>query len=188
MILFVRINIIIFVLLTIYHFYNLKYEKKYITQILAFVKDDVLIKQLSHDLNWYIVRIYYYKYVYYFLSVLIIEINAIIPVLNTSLKDEKRAIISLISVIATISAGVVSFTKCSESWIKHRNTYENIKYEIENYINNLDKYKDKNKAKNKFCERYAELKYKDLAQWLILRTEEDKCNDSDNKNEKENNK
>ncbi len=105
---------------------------------------------MTHDLDWYIQRIYYYKYIYYLLSIAIMEINSIIPVLNTSLTEEKRVTISLISVIATIFTGIISFTKCSESWIRHRNTYENIKYEVENYINKVDIYNDENKAKYNF--------------------------------------
>ncbi len=112
------------------------------------------------------------------------EINCIIPVLNTSLTEEKRVTISLISVIATIFAGIISFTKCSESWIRHRNTYENMKYEVENYINKVDIYNNENKAKGNFYKRYDELKYKNLNQWSILRKEENRNNDKKIKDSK----
>ncbi|EJE7235953.1 DUF4231 domain-containing protein [Clostridium botulinum] len=174
---FLWINSIVILILTGYHIYNFNNEKKYVKEILEYIKDDILRKRLTHDLNWYIQRIYYYKYVYYLLSITIMEINSIIPVLNTSLTEEKRVTISLISVMATIFAGIISFTKCSESWIKHRNTYENMKYEVENYINKVDIYNNENKAKDNFYKRYDELKYKSLNQWSILRKEENRNND-----------
>lgn len=74
---------------------------------------------------------------YYILSITVIQINDIIPFINNSLPDDKRNIISLISVIATISTGLITFTKCNEGLIRDRNTYESIKYEVEIYTNKV---------------------------------------------------
>lgn len=97
------------------------------------IEDDIIKRRIDHLLDWYIRKATFYKNLFYVMSMLLIIINAFIPVISQSPLANKDIVISAGSSIATIiSSGLTLFTM-KDTWFRYRNHVELIKEECMKY-------------------------------------------------------
>ena len=108
------------------------------------IKDELIKKRIEHLLDWYIRKANFYKNLFYILSMLLIIINAIIPVLSGTQINNKDIVISCISSIATIITSSLTLFTMKDTWFRYRNSVEIMKSECIKFNCNLNEYNGNN--------------------------------------------
>ncbi|SFC97304.1 DUF4231 domain-containing protein [Clostridium uliginosum] len=106
------------------------------------INDRIIRARIEHLLDWYIRKSTFYKNLFYGISVLLILINASIPILNefllqnssssTARLDNSQYItigVSILSSIATILTSFMTLFTMKDTWFRYRKHVELIKKE-----------------------------------------------------------
>lgn len=97
------------------------------------ITDNAIRLRIRHLLDWYIRKASFYKFLFYLLSMVLIVINALIPILNQSALENKDLIVSIGSSIATIISSALTLFTMKDTWFRYRNHAELIKEECMKY-------------------------------------------------------
>ena len=114
--------------------------------------DGYIRVRFEQSVKWYIKKANIFKRLYYFLSIVGIALPATIPIVN-SINDcsthANSVIITILSVITSISASLLTFFKARDKWIQYRYMAEKLQAELSLYVGQIDSYesdKERNKA------------------------------------------
>lgn len=93
--------------------------------------ENVSIKmRIEHILKMYARKSTLYRWLYYRMSVLIIIINALIPVINQISSDDRlKYVVSIMSAVASVFAGIITLYCMKDTWYRYRKNAELIKKE-----------------------------------------------------------
>ncbi|HCW53223.1 MAG TPA: hypothetical protein DG753_05705 [Clostridium sp.] len=110
------------------------------------IKNYTIKKRIIHLLDWYIRKATFYKNLYYFLSVIIIAINALIPVIIQIKFHYYNNVTSIISALASVFTSVITLFTMKDTWHRYRKSAELIKKECMLFSINFGEYeKEANK-------------------------------------------
>ncbi|EPB9414074.1 DUF4231 domain-containing protein [Clostridium perfringens] len=112
---------------------SLKKELQSLNIYVFKIEDYSLRARISHLLDWYVRKATFYKNLFYSMSVILIIINALIPVISQSALVNKDIIISFGSSIATIISSALTLFTMKDTWFRYRNYAELIKEECMKY-------------------------------------------------------
>lgn len=152
-------------------------------------EEDIVIR-IKSLLTWYINKAAKAKNTYYTCSMLVIGIPLLVAVVNT-IKAVSGPLEIWISVLITALSGLTSFmsswlvmSRCQESWIRYRNCAEDIKDELDLYLNDVGSYtpdgeEEKSKKKSSsqvLSEHILDITQKERKQWTDMRKSKDEKN------------
>lgn len=129
---------------------KLKDELVSIVKIVEYIENDMIRERVSHLIIWYCKKSTYYKRINYILGILVIVINAIIPVVNQMSFMEiqnNKLLVSLSSSIASILGSISVLLNVKETWYRYRKHCELMKTECILFNNKCEKYSDDNREK-----------------------------------------
>lgn len=155
-----------------------KQEKEYIENINGSIEEEVLRKRIEYLLTWYSHKATRNKYLYFTFVAISIIAPALITLINSCVKDsflgmDKTCLISFISTIATIFAGILAITRWQEGWLRYRKTAELIKSKVSIYlIQRKNSENDNKKMDNEFISEIEDIVQKENAEWLSMRRDE----------------
>lgn len=144
-------------------------EKEYVYKILSCIEDDKIRERINNILLWDISKAEFYKKIFYIISMLIILINASIPVINQlSFWEFNILTTSIISTIASILTSILTLVCVKDNWYRYRKYSELIKRECILYINECEPYNGE--LRNKLFVKNIELISNDeLSAWQEIR-------------------
>lgn len=119
---------------------DLKYELSSLDNFTDRIKNSNIKERINHLLIFYCKKSTYYKYSYYAMSIIIIIINASIPIINQSTIQNASFIVSLISALAATLGGIMALISVKEVWIRYRKHVELIKMECMFFNCKYEKY------------------------------------------------
>lgn len=150
-----------------------KKEKEYIKKLVENQVERKIKVTLQEDLVYFLLKTYIYKGLFYCLNIAVIYINAFIPILNQGIEEENRIYISVMAAIASVCTSFITFSSCHKNWTRHRNTFEILKYEVEDYIYESEGQDECLALFEKFYSNYKKAKLKNLDGWIALREEKE---------------
>ena len=125
---------------------SLNKELRTLGMYLEEIKNYTIKKRIMHLLDWYIRKATCYKNLYYIFSVVIIIINALIPIINQIKFTYYDSVISIISAMASIFTSVITLFTMKDTWHRYRKSAELIKKECMLFSADLGEYgKEDNK-------------------------------------------
>lgn len=102
-------------------------------------------RRIRHILDWYIRKATFYKKLFYFLSVVVILINAAIPVINQIKFTYCDNVTSIISALASILTSFLTLFTMKDTWFRYRKAVELIKKECMLFTGRYSDYKKSNR-------------------------------------------
>lgn len=128
------------------------------------MKTDYIETRLKGQMDYYSKKSAKSRKEYYWMSTILIVINAIIPVLSIGIESAGmlKYVIAAFSAAATIISSVLLLRKPKDIWVKYRSTYEKLKKEKILFETSSGKYK--NGTEEEFiltCEEIMESEHKD---------------------------
>lgn len=154
-------------------------EKKYIEKIEQSIDNKIVQERIKYLLIWYSHKATINKYLYFAFVAISIIAPALITLINSCVKDSflgmnKTCLISLISTIATIFAGILAITRWQEGWLRYRKTAELIKSKVSIYLikRKNSENDDNKKIDNEFISEIEDIVQKENAEWLSMRRDE----------------
>ena len=136
------------------------------------IENPVIKQRVYQVLSWNIIKSTRYKRMFYILSILILILNASIPVIN---QIEKFPIV--VTIIASISS-VITLINFKDVWYRYRVTAEKIKTECMLLNCRLGQYSCVNREK-KFLIRIEEILAEDQESWIKSRFEDNETDEED---------
>lgn len=112
-------------------------DKNYIPELLKNLNNDQIKKHLEHELYTYAIRAIFYKRMFYILSFITITFPALITVVNVfsgSTFSVEKLIVTILSALSSIAAGILGIANVRENWISYRSNCELLKEEIFKYM------------------------------------------------------
>lgn len=109
------------------------------------IENNVIRKRIEHILEWYMRKSTFYKNLFYWLSLLIILINAAIPIINQIKFVYYNNIVSIISAFASVFTGCITLFTMKDTWFRYRKSVELIKKECMLFSSKDEDYKDENR-------------------------------------------
>lgn len=151
-------------------------ERKYIEALDSAIVNKNIKLRVIYLLNWYSRRATNCKRCYYtcvFISIIAPAFIALINGCFTELSEgtliifglNKIEIISIISTIATISAGILAVTRWQDGWFRYRYANELIKSEVSLYLVKKEKENDDN-IDQVFMNRIEQIVANENNEWL----------------------
>lgn len=119
---------------------NLKKELKSLGLYTNGLKSEVVRERIDHLLDWYVRKATFSKNSFYIMSIMIIVINAGIPILSQSELIYKNILISCMSGIATIVTSLITLFTVKDTWFRYRNHVELIKQECIKCLSGVGNY------------------------------------------------
>ena len=113
-----------------------KQEKLDFQLLYEFIPDEEMKKRIRATGNWYIEKAIRCKVLFYFLSILGIFLPLVATGANAfgnAGSELVRISTILCSLITSLSASLLAFTRCGDKWKIYRKTIENIKRELSSY-------------------------------------------------------
>jgi hypothetical protein len=112
----------------------------------ADMKNTVLKNRAKISLHYYIWNAYFYKVMYYTLSIISIILPSLATVLTCipdgNLNGCEKCLIAAITAITAINSGLLALLKCNEKKKSYRDSAENLKKELSEYRSKTGNYKD----------------------------------------------
>jgi hypothetical protein len=109
------------------------------------IENEALKERIEHILDWYIRKAVFCKNLFYEISVVLVLINASIPIINQIGFDNKDITVSIISSIATILTSFMTLFTMKDTWFRYRKYVELIKTECMLYNCKCDNYSEENR-------------------------------------------
>lgn len=127
------------------------------------MKTDYIEKRLKGQMDYYSKKSAKSRKEYYWMSTILIVINALIPVLSLGIESTgiQKYIVAALGSASTIISSVLLLRKPKDTWIKYRSTYEKLKKEKILFETSSGKYK--NGTEEEFiltCEEIMESEHK----------------------------
>lgn len=134
--------------------------------------ENTIIKQRVYQvLKWNIIKSTNYKRIFYFLSVILLILNASIPVINQI--EKFPIVVTIIASISTVITGIITLINFKDVWHRYRLTAERIKTECMLLNCRLGQYSGIDREK-KFMLRFEEILAENQELWIKSRfTQED---------------
>ena len=123
---------------------------------------------INNTLVYYARQAIRYKRIFLILSVLTIVLNAGIPVIN-QIDDSNKLVITLMSSINLVIAGVLSLLSVKETWSRYREACEKLKIECNNFNAKACPYNSSNYRVNEsfFLSTYEEITMAERKLWKM---------------------
>ncbi|WP_165773172.1 DUF4231 domain-containing protein [Bacillus mycoides] len=93
------------------------------------IKNEVTRNRISHLLEWYVKKGTYYKRTYYLINIIIVVINASIPIINQLKFSFSLILVSIIAGIASVLASILTLISVKDTWFRYRKHAELLKKE-----------------------------------------------------------
>lgn len=108
------------------------------------MKTDYIEKRLKGQMDYYSKKSAKSRKEYYWMSTILIVINALIPVLSLGIESTgiQKYIVAALGSASTIISSVLLLRKPKDTWIKYRSTYEKLKKEKILFETSSGKYKN----------------------------------------------
>lgn len=155
---------------------SLKKELSSIGMYSESIKNFTIKRRILHLLEWYIRKATFYKKLFYILSLIIILINAAIPVINQMDFKYGSNSVSIISAIASVLTSVTTLFTMKDTWFRYRKSVELIKKECMLFAVEYGEYGLKDTDKEQLLLRNVE---------MIISNERDSWEHKFNKGKKE---
>ena len=117
-------------------------------------------------LSWNIIKSTRYKRMFYILSILVLILNASIPVINQI--EKFPIVVTIVASISTVITGIITLINFKDVWYRYRVTAEKIKTECMLLNCRLGQYSCVNREK-KFLIRIEEILAEDQESWIKSR-------------------
>ncbi|WP_430597397.1 DUF4231 domain-containing protein [Enterococcus sp. AZ177] len=145
-------------------------------------ENEYLNNRVEHQIAWYNNKSNDSQKKYKRIKYAIILTSASIPFLiNLNIESIWiKAIVSLLSIVITISEGIVSLNKYNEVWIEYRTVCESLKYEKFMYLNKAGIYENKENSYPYFVERVESIISKENNNWVGINKPSEKDNNHEN--------
>lgn len=138
------------------------------------IQDEIIKKRVHQVLEWNIKKATNNKRIFYCLSILILVLNASIPIINQL--NGYAAIVTAVSSIVTVITGVVTLINFKDIWYRYRLTTENIKRECIMLSCKYGEYKDEDRE-NKFIRNFEKILLDERDLWVRHRFENESENE-----------
>lgn len=109
------------------------------------IENHIIKKRIEHILEWYIRKSTFYKNLFYWLSLLVILINAAIPIMNQMKFIYYENIVSIISAFASVFTSCITLFTTKDTWFRYRKSVELIKKECMLFSSKDEYYQDENR-------------------------------------------
>lgn len=154
-------------------------ENEYIEIMEKEIENKIIKERIGYLLKWYSKKSTRCKLLYYFCASISIIIPALITLITSCTTMEStefiyfldyKCVISLLSTIATIVAGILALTRWQEGWIRYRTTIEIIKSSLTVYLVERESpQEDIKKMDEKFIKEIEEIVKNENMEWLRTR-------------------
>lgn len=153
---------------------RLKKEKKSLRNFTENIDSKIIKERVDHILEWYICKASFYKTLYYSLSVVLIMINASIPIINQIEFRESSLLVSIISSVATVITSVITLFAMKDTWYRYRFSVELMKKEcmLFNIKHKMYANADRNEI---FIERFESIIENERAMWKSDKFTDEDC-------------
>ena len=128
------------------------------------IENELIRNRVSYLMEWYVRKCTYYKNIYYSLSVLLIVINASIPILNQTVWKYSKITVSIISSLATISTSVMTLFTMKDTWFRYRNSVELMKKECMLFSGRCNEY-SRHYRETLFIKRFEDIIENERKTW-----------------------
>lgn len=154
-----------------------KIEWDYIEYLCHKIQNEVLRKRVKNSLEWYVIRSSRYRMFHLILSGIGIFIPPITAYMtqNEILRNIWSDWNALLMILCSISMTIISTSKLQEKRINYRRTAEQIKTEVNLYLNNVNPYSENNREKI-FAKNLEKIIYVERMHWeeMFQKKEENK--------------
>lgn len=93
------------------------------------IDNEVIRRRIEDLLTYYTKKATYYQYAYYILSIVIIVINASIPVIHHLHLEKSIVIVSISSAVASVIASIITLLNIKDIWFRYRRNIKILKKE-----------------------------------------------------------
>ncbi|EOU1755917.1 DUF4231 domain-containing protein [Clostridium perfringens] len=145
---------------------KLKDELEAIEIYTSEIKNTIIQKRVGQVLEWNIKKATKYKFLFYLLSIIIIILNASIPIINQI--NGYEILITIISSIVLALTSIISLINFKDTWHRYRYTAEAIKGECMRFNCRTIEYRDENRD-TVFLERIERLISAERELWIESR-------------------
>ena len=135
------------------------------------IENPVIKQRVYQVLSWNIIKSTRYKRMFYILSILILILNASIPV-------KFPIVVTIIASISSVITGIITLINFKDVWYRYRVTAEKIKTECMLLNCRLGQYSCVNREK-KFLIRIEEILAEDQESWIKSRFEDNETDEED---------
>lgn len=165
---------------------NLRNDKNYFFYLVEELESKSLKNRIYNEVGTYVYGAYKYKRRFYILTTLSVALPALVSILNnTQLAEEEciNIVISVVSLVIVIIAGLTNTIKAKESWIRNREFAEMAKSEIFKCVMEIGVYADivektgdvKGKEK-RLAEELENIFQHERGEWKMIRSQNDNSN------------
>lgn len=168
------------------HYKNLRNDKNYFFYLVQELESKSLQNRIYNEVGTYVYSAYKYKRRFYILTILSVILPALVSILNNTQfaeKEEIDIVISVISLVIVIVAGLTNTIKAKESWIRNREFAEMAKSEIFKCVMEIGVYADivgetgDSKKKEKLlAEQLENIFQHERGEWKMFRSQDGKSN------------
>mgnify|MGYP001157701937 FL=1 len=130
------------------------------------IENPVIKQRVYQVLSWNIIKSTRYKRMFYILSILVLILNASIPVINQI--EKFPIVVTIVASISTVITGIITLINFKDVWYRYRVTVEKIKTECMLLNCRLGQYSCVNREK-KFLIRIEEILAEDQESWIKSR-------------------
>ena len=89
------------------------------------IENPVIKQRVYQVLSWNIIKSTRYKRMFYILSILVLILNASIPVINQI--EKFPIVVTIVASISTVITGIITLINFKDVWYRYRVTAEKIK-------------------------------------------------------------
>ncbi|QZY56943.1 DUF4231 domain-containing protein [Crassaminicella profunda] len=126
---------------------SLKEELLSLDHLTKSIDNEIIRNRVENLLNCYIKKATYYKYAYYTLSIVIIVINAGIPIVHHLHWGKSILFVSISSAVASVIASIITLLNIKDIWFRYRSNVKILKKECMLFNCECGNYDDKNREK-----------------------------------------
>ena len=151
------------------------------------ILDDYLEKRFEQSVKWYIRKARTFKMMYYICSIIGISVPICIPLVYGScfLEDgnPKKCIITILSIITSISASLISLFKAKEKWVHFRFVAEKLQSELSLFVEGVGVYSDLKTKNMEFAIQIEKIMSEEHARWINIVNNKSEKTKAQDKNE-----
>ena len=135
------------------------------------IENSNLRKRIEFNLTWFQKNSSVHRISFYLTSIMIIVINASIPIINQIYPKYASNIVSTLSAIAAISASLIALFSMRENWFRSSMHAEEIKTECMLFnmtVGEYGEFQNKEDKERLLAERFEEIVRSDRNKWSKL--------------------
>lgn len=140
------------------------------------ISDPYISTRFEQSVKWYVKKANKFKKIYYIFSIIGIALPATVPIINSVFECTGfhcDIIITVISVMTSVAASILTLLKAQEKWIHYRNVAEILQTELSLYVGEVGDYKYNNKNET-FIRKIETIMSDEHAKWQEMYKNESK--------------